>query len=531
MSDIKKLKKRADKAWDRRKLYDQTLLDIYDYIMPFRQSAGLQVGQRPEGAKRVDKVFDATAPGAAFRFAGTLQMDLTPIFQPFFSLEAGPEWPEGDDKKSVTESLQAITNLVAGVFSAGSFHQKAHEMYLDLFAGQGAMLIMPGEGKVIARFRTVPISEIALEEGPDGEIWGIVWRRKFPADEIEALWPKGTFGETLRKAMSSDAADDIEVHQYTRYNPKTELWDLTVWTNKCSDTDAAIHIEHLRTSPWLTPRFFVVPGEAYGRGPAHLALPFVKTVNKVQELKLKAAAISLYGIWTRRNDSTFNPSTAKFEPRAFWAVGSNGGPLGPTLQKLDVPGNFNLSDVVLRDEREQMKIALLDNALPPDVGTPKSATEIAERIKRLSQDKAGVLGRLTLEIIKPAVERVIDLLYDKNKIVHKIPIDQLLTQVRVVAPIAAGEQIGKVTPVVNWLQMVGALTGDPKVALGVSRAQKLLPQIGRWFGVEEQYIASDAEIVKLLQGAAQAAQQQQAAEAEAAAPHDQPPPNGADLWS
>jgi hypothetical protein len=49
------------------------------------------------------------------------------------------------------------------------------------------------------------------------------------------------------------------------------------------------------------------------------ALPTIKTVNKAQELTLKAAAIQLLGIWGFRAGGTFNPDTVRLGPRRVLA--------------------------------------------------------------------------------------------------------------------------------------------------------------------------------------------------------------------
>lgn len=518
---IKELKDRADQAWQRRRLYDRTLREIYDFVMPMRDVSGLYAEQgRTEGATRVDKLFDSTAVKAAFRFAGRLQTELTPIFQQFFSLEAGPLVPDDDNKKALTEQLQLVGKIVGGVLSAGTFHQSAHEMYTDLFAGTGCMLIMPGDEHDLVRFRVVPIPEIALEEGPFGDIWGIYWQRVWKARELKVLWPKGKFSDQLLTAMENGKDSDIKVCQYTRYRPEERDWQLIVWCDKNNDTDTPIHTETFRVNPWLTPRFFKVPGEPYGRGPAQIALPFIKTANKARELALKAAAFAVMGIWMRRNDGVFNPDTVKFEPLAMWTVGSTGGPLGPSIQRLPVPENFDVSSIVMNDEREQMKQALFDDTLPPDAGAVRSATEIAERMKRLSQDLSGVYGRLTLEIVKPLVQRVIDILETKGMLgKNSIKIDQLLTQVRVIAPIASGQQGAKVEQAVNWMQMMNMLGGQQAAMLG-AKMEDLFPEMGRWLGVEERFIRSKVERDKLQQAMGQAMAQQHAA---ATAPAGPPP--------
>lgn len=509
----KEVRARVADAWNNKRVYDRQLADIYRYIMPYRDTTGLfALNDKTEGQNRTDVIFDNTALSAGFRFAGRLQTELTPVFQTFFDLIAGPLLPDDDSKKALTEEFQRIGKIVSGVLASGSFAMRAHEMYLDLFAGTGAMYMSPGDEFDIVRFRTVPIPEISLEEGPYGDIWGINWRRQYRYRELKVMWPDGAFSVTLKKKIADAPADKVTIHQSTKYDPAERIWVLQVFAEG-DDDDAIFHEEKSRLSRWIIPRFFVVPGEPYGRGPAHLALPSVKTVNKVRELALMAAAFAVLGLWTRRNDGVFNPDMVKFEPLAMWQVGSTGGPMGPTVQRLDVPHNFDVSSFVIEDERAQMKLALLDDGLPPAAGAVRSATEIAERMRVLSQDLGGVFGRLTLEIVKPVVENVIDILEAVGKLPTNIRIDQMITQVRVIAPIAAQQMAGKVSQTVNWLQMMGMLAGPQAAALACDM-EKLFPEMGRWMGVEERFIRSEADQAKMQKMmAAVMAQSQQAQQA------------------
>jgi Bacteriophage head to tail connecting protein len=464
------------------------------------------------------------------------------VFQPFFVLEAGPGITDEDQAKEYSDQLKPIGAAVHAALASGSFHKRAHEMYYDLFAGTAAMLMMRGEdpGEPIL-FRTVPMSEIALEEGPTGDIWGVHWKRTYPVDELTALWPKGDFSteiaDLMKQAKEGTKPADVMVHQYTRYNHESKRYDLLVWTDKDGDAAVPLHIETMKTNPWLTPRFWVIPGEPYGRGPAHTALPFAKTLNKARELLLRKASLSLYGILTARNDGVFNPSKAKFQPAAIWTVGSNGGPMGPTLKSLELPDEVKLPDFIIKDEREQVKIASFDEALPPDVGTPKSATEIAERVKRLSTDMSGVLGRLTLEIIKPLVVRTIDLLQQGGKLPaldggKPIVIDQVITQVRVIAPIVGGEQAGRVQQFGTFCDLVQKATGVPQAPM-MLLTPKTWIELGSWLGLPSDNLSAPQDVTKFMAAAVQHLIQQMAPPP---APSAQPPqvnggqPNGAQLW-
>ena len=116
-----KIRKLADRAWQERRQYDVLLQDAYDYIIPYR--SGGMYGTASKGEARVDKVFDGTAPQAAMRFAGRVQADVTPPFQDFFALEAGPAAAgRGLDKNDLNKLLQSAAAPVHAAVQTGRFH-------------------------------------------------------------------------------------------------------------------------------------------------------------------------------------------------------------------------------------------------------------------------------------------------------------------------------------------------------------------------------------------------------------------------
>ena len=113
---------------------------------------------------------------------------------------------------------------------------------------------------------------------------------------------------------------------------------------------------------------------------------------------------------------------------------------------------------------------------------------------------------------------MIDILESRGQLSTKITIDQLLTQLRVIAPIAAAQQAAKVTQTTNWLQLLVMLFG-PQAALVFAKVEELAPEMGRWLGVEERFIRSQQDIAdwqKLMASVMAAGQQQEAAAAQPA---------------
>lgn len=515
---LKRVARNCERAYERGREHKQLLDELYEYVIPYRAPSGSSATATPG---RVDRIFDGTASKAAFRFAGRMSQDVTPAFQNFFELKIGPYLEvAGDQKKQIEEDLGVISKKVAAVLEGADFAVAAGEMYLDLFGGTGAML-MPEHEHDILRFVAVPIGELALREDGYGKVNGIYWRKAHKAEDIEGLWPRDkiTISPALRKIIDEAPETDVAIVQASEFDPASRQWKFFAFRpDHCAE--GAIYETVENTCPWLTPRFYKVPGEAMGRGPGLMGLPTAKTLNKVTELTIKAAAFAILGLWTYKNDRVFNPKTAVMKPGAMWAVGSTGGSMGASVQRLEVPGRFDISNIILQDLREAVKQIMLDDTLPPDSGAVRSATEIVERMKRLSADLSGAYARLVLEIIRPLIQRVIDVLYRRKLIKTNLTLDQLLLRVEVVSPIAKLQQAQDVSSLVEWLQIQLSL-GGPQLMMLTSRIEDIFGEIGRKLGVSEKYIRSEADKAKIQKAVAAMIA---AAQAPAPGPTGGPPP-------
>jgi hypothetical protein len=501
----------AKEAFERAQWYHRELEEIYRYFMPFRRSThqrSINTGGQTEGAKRTDYLFDSTGPSSAFAFVANMKADWMPAFDDFFKLENGPLYI-ADDAAERNEALQRVTKAAHGLLV--NVRNNVDEMFADLFGGTGAMLITRGDRRGLIRGVAVPTIELALDTGPWGGVERWYWRRRYRARELEQLWPDGKFGDRLARLMREKRNDPVDVMQYTYWDPRDEMFKLCVWADQDHATE--FHTEALRVTPWVTPRMFVVPGEAMGRGLAHLGLPNVKTLNKARELALRAAAFALLGLWVRRNDNVFNPDNAPMTPGAMWKVAYADGPLR-SIQRLDVPHNFDISTVVINDEREQLRRVLLDDELPEVTDRVRSPTEIAGRMRRYDRNRGGATTRLALELVTPLVQRTVDLMGQQGMLPANLEVDQILTQATVAAPAAAAQRTDKVERIVSWIQIMTGLFGPQAAALN-AKIEEILPELGRYAGVEERFIRSKTEADQLKALIDQAVQQAVAQEREA----------------
>lgn len=480
------------RAADRERQSFQPLLDeAFKYAIPFRKSRGASAG----GEKRVNQVFDHTAIDSAFRFAGKLQQDLWPAGSQNFSLAPGPAVLDQKLKDELGGLLSGYTGKLQAFFDDGAWDMALHEMALDLSAGNGNMLMSEApadEPDTLWDPISVSIDEVRWELGPRNTTAGIFWERRMSVRLLRDTYPEAQFSARLEKLLKESPEKELVVNIDTLYERNIRRW--VVYVTVKAD-DGILYRKESYTCPWLTVRYFRVPGETYGRGPVMIAMPSIKTLNTAKRLQLQAAAIAMLGIYTAVDDGVFSPDNSKLEPGNFWKVARNGGPMGPSVARFPDP-RLDLSGLVVENMQMDVKATMMDQALPIEGAAVKSATEILERVKRLASDHIGAYGRLVRELVVPAVKRTIEIGYNRGIIEQQIPLDQLLVKVKVQSPLAIAREQARVTRIIEWLQMVlaiAAAAGQPRMAAYVAKLEQALRDIGKEWGVPNELIMTKEE--------------------------------------
>jgi hypothetical protein len=518
--DMKAHRARYDRAWSNRTPWTSFYDEAYKWGMPYRRpKTGLG-----EADKRTAHLFDNTGVVSTFRGAGQLHQDLFPPGSPFFKLKPGPVTklvakaqaaaqrgmgdnggPPIQDESWFERQLDDITAQITPFLQTGEWDLASSELCLDLYAGTGVMLILRGESvERPIRFVCVPVEEVAIEAGPYGDVGALFWKTMMSRRAIKAAFPKGSYPVDFQESLEASPDDEIELRQDFVRDGKG--WRMVVHID---GSDEPVAVTKYKTQPFVAPRYYRVPGESYGRGPLLLALPTIKTANKVLELTLKASAISLLGIWGYRPGGTFNPNTSRLAPGSFWPMQATGGVMGPDVVRLDqAPGSGNLSSIVLNELRSQIRDALHDAALPEGGMTPKSAAEIMARMARVKQNYVGAFGRLIHEIVPYVVPRVIEILYSHGLITYQGRIDQLLVAIEVTSPMAQALKADTHKTTVEAMQLVAMLEGPQGVARRFD-LDKLLPEMIRDLGVKSEFVRNLQELKAWDEAAKQAAQAQQ----------------------
>jgi hypothetical protein len=223
---------------------------------------------------------------------------------------------------------------------------------------------------------------------------------------------------------------------------------------------------------------------------------------------LKNASLAISGVYTAADDGVLNPATVKIVPGAIIPVARNGGPQGESLRPLPRAGDFNVSQIIMNDLRMNVKRILLDESLPPDNMSARSATEVVERMKELSQNLGSAFGRLINETMIPLVSKILQVMDDRGLIDLPLRVNGLEVKVAPVAPLAMAQNMEDVTNVVQFVQMAQQFGPEGQAT---PKMGEIIDYIGDKLGIPVSLRFDKAErdynIQQIQQQAAQVAQQ------------------------
>ena len=378
----------------------------------------------PETDEDTANLFDATAMDAVDNLAASLYTLLTPPESLWLTLI--PESDLSPDAVVATDALRANLN-------DSNFYTTVHQCYLDLVTLGTACLFMaenPIGASSAFTFTAIPMSDIAILPN------AVFHTTSMPLSDAVKKYPNWTVPANLRDALKESPDTPIKLVQ------SLVGTEFTAWLDAGGDIENNIVATGtFETNPYLIFRWSVTSGEIYGRGPVLRALPDIKTANKVVELVLKNATISVSGIWMADDDGVINLNNISLTPGAIIpkAVGSSG------LTPLTSGANFDVSQIILKDLRERIRHALLADRLGLLSEKEMTATEIMARNSDMMRILGATYGRLLHEFIRPLCERGLQIL-SRRGVIEPITLhgDAELKYIAPIAQMVALESIAGV---------------------------------------------------------------------------------------
>lgn len=505
MMDVKTILKRHAAAQSRKDNWRRIYEDCYEFALPQRNLYdGYYEGGGAPGQDKMARVFDSTAINSVQRFANRIQSGLFPPYGSWCRLEPGPDIPQ-DRKIEAQEALDIYSDKMFALLRQTNFDLAMGEFLMDLSVGTAVMLVQPGDDVTPIRFTAVPQYLVSIEEGAHGKVDNVYRRMRLKGEAIKTHWADAELPDQLARQIEDKPTEEVDLIEATMLDQERGDFSYhVIWPKG----EASLLQRKMKTSPWIVARYMKVAGEVYGRGPLLTAIPDIKTLNKTLELLLKNASLSIAGVYTAADDGVLNPQAIRIAPGAIIPVARNGGPQGESLKMLPRSGDFNVSQIIINDLRMNVKRILLDDTLPPDNMSARSATEVAERMKELSQNLGSAFGRLITETMVPLVARILAVMDERGIIEMPLRVNGLEVKVTPVSPIAQAQNMGDIEKIMQWVQMAAGLGPEGQIAI---KTDGIADYIADKLGVPANLRTTPQEREEIKQQAMQAAQAAQEA--------------------
>ena len=382
--------------------------EISEVIIPRRSDITVK---QSEGAQRERRLFDSTAVSANERLAGSIAGTVTPsTFQWFDPMV--PELYTIPVPSAVESYAAAVGKDMFRTLQQSNFDIAVQEMYQDLVAfGTGAMFISDmGRGAVKAR--TMNPGEYMIDTNSDGEITKVIRLIRMTVREfIKVFTIDALANEVKINLLAGDKQllyKELELMHWIAFRDDDEPFGFPVDNFPIASIYVDVTNKHLVKKSgfyeWPCPivRWSSTSGERYGRGPGFTALPDVLSLNRAEELSLRAWAKAIEPPILALHDGILGQPD--FRPSRINYVNMEG-----AISYLEPKMRLDIETVKREDKRRSIwNIYFMDQVqfIPERGKTPPSAEEIRARLNIMLQIVGPQLVRLEKEFLVPTLERI-----------------------------------------------------------------------------------------------------------------------------
>jgi hypothetical protein len=268
--------------------------EIAERILP-RQIGFL--GDRPDGEKKTQKIFDSKPMLALDRFAAVMDSMLTPRQQKWHNLRTTDEALNRDFE--VQNWFYQVNNILyqARYSPKANFAGQNYERFVSVGAfGTGVLFIdfEPGQG---LRYRCCNLRDIYLLENHQGVIDSVFREFKYTARQAAQRWGESMLPEKIKKALDDPRRQNDKFEMLHVVKPREDFDSRRADARGKPFASYYIDLESkqlvtpeggFNSFPYSISRYVTAPDEIYGRSPAMMALPDIKMLNEMAKTDIRA---------------------------------------------------------------------------------------------------------------------------------------------------------------------------------------------------------------------------------------------------
>jgi hypothetical protein len=497
---------------------------LSEFVLPNQH--GLFAGREAKGDKRTTRLFDSTAIQANHDLASSIHSTLTNPATKWAKFRFSDE-ALNDDPESVAW-LENANNEFHEALSASNFNNEIARGY-KMLPGLGSMILMHDElemdkngGFSGFNFKAWHLAEVAWSENMRGKV-DLVYRKfKFTARQAFEKWGKKLPEQILAALENSPEKEFDFVHALFARDKKDVRFNDAGLAAPKDRPVASVYIAKQGSEileeggyyemPAHIVRWETMPGEVYGRGPGHVSLPDVRTLNRAKELGLHAINKAINPPLLAEQRSVL--SSLDLRPGQVSVVKDING-----IKEMVSQARFDVTQFAVEDLRQAIRGSFfLDKLFLPDRRETGEMTafEIATRTQQLQQVIGPTLGRLDTELLNPIVQRGFSMMLRGGAFGELPALMQERggnIEVEYVNALARSQKIEDVTAISQWVQELALLAQVKPEVVDNINADEVARLVARRRGVPEAAVQDRAQVEQERQARQQQMQQAQALEA------------------
>lgn len=497
--------------WEEHRQFEPLWQEIHELVYP--RSTEITVINSP-GSQRTRKLFDSTAVIAATRLAAAMAGVVTPSTIQWFDYGL-PSLPGVQVPKVVVDWVQGNASTTFDILQATNFDTEIQELYHDLVTfGTGAFFIIDDDG--IPMFRTLHPQEYAIWTDSNGRVTKLVRDVQMTVREAIVTFGEENLAPEMKRELEENPTTALDQRctfvQWIAYR-KDEAMGFPVDNFPVAsiyvDLKYKYVVKKTGFQEWPCPvvRWASSSGESYGRSPAFDSLPDIASLNKAEELALKAWAMAVMPPLLARHDGILG--TPDLRPARISFVNDEG-----ALNWFPPGTNLDIETVQREDKRRAIWNAFFMDQVQfvPERGkTPPSAEEVRARLNIMLQILGPTLSRLEYELLIPTLDRVFGIL-SRSGHIQPAPLAVLQyaertgksLNVQFIGPIARAKRQAESQKLDIMLATVGnAMAVDPN-AMDVLDVDEWVREKAKVEMVPRNLIRDRAKVKEIRDGRAQA---------------------------
>lgn len=392
--------------------------EIAERVLP-RQMGFL--GDRTDGEKRTQKIFDSRPMVALDRFGAVMDSMLTPRQQRWHNLRTTNE--ELNRDFTVQQWFYQVNNILymARYAPKANFASQNFERWISVGAFGTGGLFIDFEPRTGLRYRCVNLRDMYLLENHQGMIDAVFRTFKYTARQAAQKWGEKNLPERIMKALENP----------NRQNDKFEFLHVVAPRDDFDPTRADargkpygsyyISVQDkvlmappggYNSFPYSVSRYVTAPDEVYGRSPAMMALPDIKMLNEMAKTDIRAAHKLIDPPILLHDDGILGGGamTVNMRPGGLnvGGVNRNGQAM---IQPFSSGARVDINEAKMEQRRSAIDDAFLVTLFQILVETPRmTATEALIRAQEKGMLLTPTMGRQQSEALGPLIERELDLL-------------------------------------------------------------------------------------------------------------------------